>query len=82
MGASKRSPAENPNRIKAAQQKLSRDLLKYPAVSGVGIESGEAGNEQIKVYLADDSPKVRSLVPESVNGFTVVVEKVGKIQAS
>ena len=66
--------------IRAAKRSLSRELLQNPGVSGVGI-GHEPEGEYIRVYLAEDSPEVRSQVPDSVEGYPVVVETIGSIQA-
>lgn len=56
----------------------ARRLLAQPGVSGVGI--GEvAGNEQIVVYLAEDTPAVRALVPGEADGYPVAVEVIGAV---
>ncbi len=67
--------------IQAAKRGLSRSLLRNPGVSGVGIVDAEGGHPSIMVYLREDSPQVRSLVPQAVDGYPVVVETVGPIQA-
>lgn len=71
--------AAKPGRtIREAKRGLSRQLLKQPGVSGVGI--GEvAGDERIVVYLAEDTPIIRALVPNEVAGYPVSVEVVGPI---
>jgi len=68
--------------IGAAKRELSRSLLQNEGISGVGIVSTEGGREGIKVYLRDDSPQVRSLVPDSVAGYPVVIETIGTIRAT
>ena len=68
--------------IQAAKRGLSRRLLATPGVSGVGIGDDRDGNEHITVYVAEDSPDLRSSLPASVDGYRVVVEPVGPIRAS
>jgi hypothetical protein len=65
--------------IRAAKRALARQLLRHTGVSGVGIDEGPDG-ERIKVYLAADTPDLRALVPESVEGFAVVVEAIGAVR--
>ncbi len=65
--------------IQAAKRELSRSLLQNESVSGVGIVDTDGGREGIKVYLREDNPQVRSLVPARVNGYLVVIETVGPI---
>jgi hypothetical protein len=66
--------------IRAAKRGLSRRLLQNPGVSGVGIEA-VGGVERIKVYLAEESAPLRSLVPAEIDGFPVVIEIIGAIAA-
>jgi hypothetical protein len=71
--------AAKPGRtIREAKRGLSRQLLKQPEVSGVGIGE-ESGDERIVVYLAEDTPTIRALVPDQVAGYPVSVEVVGPI---
>lgn len=65
--------------IQTAKRELSRRLLRNPGVSGVGIEGGDSSGERIKVYLAEEDPTIRALVPTVVAGYPVVVEVVGRI---
>ena len=63
--------------IKEAKRTLSRQLLQNPWISGVGIEG-----EHIKVYLADDDPKLVASIPTDVDGYLVQTEVIGVITAS
>ena len=75
---SKRQTAKQGRTIREAKRGLSRRLLAQPGVSGVGI--GEvAGDEQIVVYLAEDTPAVRALVPGEADGYPVAVEVIGPV---
>lgn len=65
--------------INEAKRKLSRELMQDPRVSGVGIDTGEDGEEQIKVYLADDDSDLALTVPPDVEGYPVAVEVLGPI---
>jgi hypothetical protein len=77
---SKGQTAKPGRTIREAKRGLSRQLLNQPEVSGVAI--GEvAGDERIIVYLAEDTPKARALVPEQVAGYPVAVEVTGPIEA-
>ncbi len=67
--------------IQAAKRELARSLLQNASISGVGIVDTDGGRESIKVYLREDNPQVRSLVPTMVKGYPVVIETVGPIQA-
>ena len=76
--ASKGRTAKQGRTIREAKRGLSRRLLTQPGVSGVGI--GEAaGDEQIVVYLAEDTPAIRALVPGEADGYPVVVEVIGPV---
>lgn len=76
--ASKGRTAKQGRTIREAKRGLSRRLLAEPGVSGVGI--GEvAGNEQIVVYLAEDTPAVRALVPGDADGYPVSIEVIGPV---
>jgi hypothetical protein len=66
--------------IRTVKRGLSRRLLHNPGVSGVGIDEDEKGKERIRVYVIDDSPQLRSLVPDMVDGYPVVIETVGHIR--
>jgi hypothetical protein len=65
--------------IQEVRRRLSRALLQHPGVEGVGIEAAAGGGEQIKVYLREDTPELRSLVPPTVEEYPVVVEAIGRI---
>ncbi len=78
--ASKGQAAKPGRTIREAKRGLSRQLLKQPEVSGVGIGE-EAGDERIVVYLAEDTPTIRALVPDEVAGYPVSVEVIGPITA-
>ena len=72
-------PSNQTNRdsIRVAKQGLTRRLLGRPGISGVGIEGGRGRGERLKVYLSEDTPAVRSIVPDSVDGYPVVMETIG-----
>ena len=76
--ASKGQAAKPGRTIREAKRGLSRQLLKQPEVSGIGIGE-EAGDECIVVYLAEDTPYIRALVPDEVAGYPVSVEVIGPI---
>lgn len=68
--------------IDAAKRALSPELMQHAGVSGVGIVENDGGRESIKVYLRDDDPQVRAMVPHEVEGYPVVVETIGVIRAN
>lgn len=78
MSSDKRQPRSRKT-IQVAKRGLSRRLLRHPGVSGVGIETAEGGGERIKVYLAEENPDLRQLVPATVEGYPVVVEIIGRV---
>ncbi len=56
--------------------------MRHAGISGVDIVEADGGRESIKVYLRDDDPWVRALVPRDVQGYPVVVETIGVIRAN
>ena len=79
--ATKKGRQTSKKTIQTVKRELSRKLLQNPAVSGVGIENSASGDEQIKVYLAEDNSTIRALVPKTVEGYPVVIETTGPIHA-
>ncbi len=79
MSQADRQPASHKT-IREAKRELSRQLLRHPGVSGVGIEA-DGDKERIKVYLAEENPALRSLVPATIDGYPVVIEVVGRVVA-
>ena len=79
MPRADRQPAAH-RTIREAKRGLSRQLLRHPGVSGVGIEA-EGDEERIKVYLAEENPALRALVPATVDGYPVVIEVIGRVVA-
>ncbi len=80
---------ENDNRtsrqrksIRSVKRSLARELLQHPEVSGLGISENDHGEEQITIYLSEDSGAARALVPGDCEGYPVVAEVVGTIHAA
>jgi hypothetical protein len=65
--------------IQKAKRGLARQLLQHAGVAGVGVETTADHQERIKVYLAEESPALRALVPLVADGYPVVVEVIGRI---
>ena len=70
-----------PKSIKQIKRELSRELMQYPIVSGIGIETNLQGAEQIKVYLNADDDEFRKTLPDKVDGIPVIVEMIGPVKA-
>ncbi len=58
----------------------AQELMSIPGV--VGIAQGLCnGNPCIKVYISEKTPEVSEKVPPFLEGYPVMVEETGKIQA-
>jgi hypothetical protein len=67
--------------ISEVKRTYEAELLSLPDVVSVGIGQDAAGNQVIVVGLAGDNPKTKALVPESLEGYPVIVNITGKIRA-
>jgi len=66
--------------IEAAQERLTAKLISMPGVAGTGI--GECGGRPcIKIFLEKKTPDLMVEIPSNYEGFPVVVEETGEIQA-
>lgn len=66
--------------IEAAQERLTAKMISMPRVTGTGI--GECGGRPcIKIFLEKKTPDLMVEIPSNYEGFTVVVEETGEIQA-
>lgn len=61
--------------IRRAKDKLTRDVIDKPGVTGVAVGSSRSGRPCLKVYV--DRASAGRGVPKSVNGLDVVVEETG-----
>ncbi len=57
------------------------ELMAMPGVVSVGIGLDDQGNHVIVVGVDQDRPEIRAQVPQTVDGYRVRVEVVGKMKA-
>jgi hypothetical protein len=70
---------EEIQKAKKAQARHAARLEQIPGGVGHGIGIGRSGEFVIKVYVENDTPEVRSAVPDSVDGTPVEIEETGRI---
>jgi len=63
------------------QKRHARSLENVPNGIGHGIGADGAGRLVIKVLVEKDTPEARRAVPETLDGFPVEIEEVGRIVA-
>ena len=72
--------AESPtSAVEEVMQKHEDRLLRVPGVTGVGVGRNAIGNAAIVIYLEEKSAAAK--IPDRVDGFDVVVEVTGAIDA-
>jgi hypothetical protein len=69
------------NQAIGAQKRHARSLENVPNGIGHGIGADAAGRLVIKVLVEKDTPEARRAVPETLDGFPVEIEEVGRIVA-
>ena len=62
------------------KERHEEELLNLPGVVGVGIGLSE-GDVVIKVFLEEMTPELERVLPNTLEGFTVVPEVTGKFIA-
>jgi hypothetical protein len=73
-------PGEKPMTIEQAQKKHQAKIMKLTGVVGIGI--GEVRTEKvIKVMVVKRTPELEKKIPKQIEGYPVVIEETGKIQA-
>lgn len=66
--------------IEQAQKKHQAKIMKLNGVVGIGI--GEVKDEKvIKVMVVKRTPELEKKIPKKLEGYSVVIEETGKIQA-
>jgi hypothetical protein len=55
-------------------------LMAITGVSGTGVGECE-GRPCIRVYVARDTPELREQLPDELDGYAVVVEEIGEVEA-
>jgi hypothetical protein len=66
--------------VEQVKKKLSRDLLRYDFVIGVGVRR-ERGRDYVVVYVKKGAKADTSLIPGSLGGTEVRVEERDEIVA-
>jgi hypothetical protein len=56
-------------------------LMAIPGVVGVAIGALDDGSPCIRVLVVRDTPELRRLIPEKLEGFPVVIDETGRIRA-
>jgi len=65
--------------IERVLQKHEQTLLAIKGVIGVGIQTNKVGNDVIVVYLRDES--VRKHIPTEIDGFQIMTQVTGELEA-
>lgn len=64
--------------IAVVLEEVSSSLLSISGVVGAG--EGVCGNKAcIRVYVLQESPELLRLIPETIDGYPVVIEQTGQI---
>ena len=69
------------NQAISAQKRHAPGLESVPGGIGHGIGADAAGRLVIKVFVEKDSPEARQAIPDTLDGFPVEIEEVGRIVA-
>jgi hypothetical protein len=67
--------------IKDVKRAHEAQLLSLPDIASVGIGRDENGNPAIIVHLARPNPATESKIPETIDGFPVIVNVSGPVKA-
>lgn len=66
--------------IEQAQKKHQAKIMKLTGVVGIGIGAIK-DQKVIKVMVEKRTPELEKKIPKKLEGYTVVIEETGKIQA-
>jgi hypothetical protein len=66
--------------IENVHQSVTEDWMKTPGVAGTAIGLLD-GRPCIKVYVVERTPELVARIPESVDGYPVVMEVTGEFRA-
>ena len=69
------------NQAISTQKRHATGLESVPGGIGHGIGADAAGRLVIKVCVEKDSPEARQAIPDTLDGFPVEIEEVGRIVA-
>ncbi len=67
--------------IREVKARHEPDLLATPGVVSVGIGLAADGEQAIIVGISEDTPAVRESLPTALEGYPVVVQHTGTIEA-
>jgi hypothetical protein len=76
-------PKGNPMVAKAIEEVLkqrARELMSIPGVVGAGQGLCE-GKPCIKVFVIKKTPELEQKIPETLEGYPVVIEETGEVKA-
>lgn len=76
-----REGAEMESSIQNVKTQHEAELMAMPGVVSVGIGMDDDGNKVIVVGIDQDRTETRAQVPQTVEGYPVRVEVVGKMKA-
>ncbi len=68
------------SRIVSAKNRLEGEIMSIPGVTGIGVSS-KSGKPVIVVYLENDSEDLRMKILKEYEGFEVITEVTGPIEA-
>jgi hypothetical protein len=66
--------------LKSVKRRISADLLRQPGVCGVDIEIGPKGDGVLTVHLETDDPRIRSGLPEEIEGHLIKYVQSGPFE--
>lgn len=78
-GRSKSSMANRP--VKEVMEDHAGKLISIPEVTAVAVSELEDGTPCIKILIIEESAEIRAELPDSLEGYPVVVEVSGRIEA-
>jgi len=63
--------------IRTLKRRHSAEVLKWPGVCGVDIETDSSGGSILTVHLETDDPSIRRELPEELEGFPLRYVRTG-----
>ena len=67
--------------IQKAKARHEAELMATPGVVSVGIGMAENGKPAIIVGVQSDEPSIQQAIPQAVDGYPIVIQKMGTIRA-
>jgi len=69
-------------RIEQIRNKYEAEIMAIPGVTGIGIGTGtRRSGLAIKVYVERVTPELKARIPTELEGFPVIMEATGELQA-